>query len=126
MFKRFGHGLLIVALLCATGGQLAMLQSVAWATMLATNARTECLADAITKTFDGRHPCPLCLQIAKQRQSEKKSDAQTESKKLEYSLESAVFVFCPPNHFFLPAERSSSAPLLTESPPTPPPREIPA
>jgi hypothetical protein len=126
VFKRFGHGLLILALLCATGGQWAMLQSVAWATMLASNARTECLSDAVAKTFDGRHPCPLCLQIAKQRQSEKKSDAQLELKRLEYSLESAGFVICPPNHFFLTGERGSSAPLLTESPPTPPPREIPA
>jgi hypothetical protein len=126
VFKRFGHGLLILSLLCATGGHWAMLQSVAWATMLANNARTECLSDAISQTFDGRHPCPICLQIAKQRQSEKKSDAQLESKRLEYSLESAAFVICPPNHFFLAGERSSSAPLLTESPPTPPPRELPA
>jgi hypothetical protein len=126
VFRRFGHGLLIVALMCATGGQWAMLQSVAWATMLASNARTECLSDAVSKTFDGRHPCPLCLQIAKQRQSEKKSDAQLELKRLEYSLKSAAFVISPPNHFFLTGERSSSAPLLTESPPTPPPREIPA
>ena len=126
VFRRFAHGLLIVSLLCATGGHLAMLQSVAWATMLANNSRTECLSDAITKTFDGRHPCPLCLQIAKQRQSEKKSDAQLELKRLEYSLDSAVFIICPPNHFFLTGERSSSAPLLTESPPTPPPREFPA
>ena len=126
VFRRFGHGLLILSLLCATGGHWAMLQSVAWATMLANNARTECLADAIAKTFDGRHPCPICRQIAQSRQSEKKSDAQLELKRLEYSLESAVFVICPPNHFFLTGERSSSAPLLTESPPTPPPREFPA
>jgi hypothetical protein len=99
-----------------------MLQSVAWATMLASNARTQCLSDAITKTFDGRHPCPLCRQIAQSRQSEKKSDAQLELKRLEYSLDSTVFVICPPDHFFLAGECSSSAPLLTESPPAPPPR----
>lgn len=126
VFRRFGHGLLIVALLCATGGHLAMLQSVAWATMLANSARTESLSDAITRTFDGRHPCPICRQIAQSRQSEKKSDVQPESKRLEYSLACAVFVISPPNHFFLTGERLSSTRLLTESPPTPPPREIPA
>ncbi len=126
VFKRFGHGLLILSLLCATGGHWAMLQSVAWATMLANNARTQCLSDAITTTFDGRHPCPICRQIAQSRQSEKKSDAQLELKRLEYSLDSAVFVICPPGHFFLTGERSSSAPLLTEAPPTPPPRAFPA
>jgi hypothetical protein len=126
VFRRIGHGLLIVALLSATGGHWALLQTVAWATMLANNARTECLADAITKTFDGRHPCPMCRQIAESRQSEKKSDMQIETRKLEYPREVAVFIFTPPNHFFLLGERISSAPLLTEAPPTPPPREYPA
>jgi hypothetical protein len=118
--------MLIVALLGATGGHWALLQSVAWATMLANNARTECLADAVSNTFDGRHPCPLCRQIAQERQSEKKSDLQLESRKLEYPSESVAFIFSPPNHFFLLGERGSSALLLTEAPPTPPPREYPA
>jgi hypothetical protein len=126
VFRRLGHGLLIVALLCATGGQWALLQSVAWAAMLANNARTECLADAITQTFDGRHPCPLCRRIQQSRQSEKKSDLQTETKKLEYPRETVVFVFTAPGHFFLLGDRGSPALLLPEAPPTPPPREYPA
>jgi hypothetical protein len=122
VFRRVGHGLLILALLCATGGHLAMLQSVAWATMLAHNATTENLSAAISNTFDGHHPCPICRQLALNRQNEKKSDLQVELKRLEYPLESAAFVLSPPTHFFLLAEPVSSAPLLTESPPTPPPR----
>jgi hypothetical protein len=124
VFRRFGHGLLILALLCATGGHFAMLQSVAWAAMLASNARTENLSVAIANTFDGRHLCPICRQIAASRQSEKKSDAPPEMKRLEYSFESAAFAISPPNHFFLLGESISSGRLLTESPPTPPPREI--
>lgn len=126
MFRRLGHGLLIVALLSAVGGQWAIMQSVAWATMLASNARTECLSTAIAKTFDGHHPCPICLQIAKSRQSEKKSEAQPSLRRLEFSLERSVFVVSPPAHFFLVNEASSTALLLLEAPPTPPPRELPA
>lgn len=103
-----------------------MLKSVAWATMLAKNARTEPLSEAISQTFDGHHPCPLCRQIAENRQREKKSDAQPELKRLEYSLDRIAFVICPPNHFYLQSESLSSAPLLTEQPPTPPPRAFPA
>jgi hypothetical protein len=124
VFKRAGHGLLIVALLCATGGHLAMLQSVAWATMLAHNASTENLSTAISNTFDGRHPCPICRQLALNRQSERKSDLQVELQRLEFPLESAALVLTPPTHFFLLGEPITSAPLLTESPPTPPPRDF--
>ncbi len=99
-----------------------MLQSVAWATMLAHNARAENLSTAISNTFDGRHPCPICRQLALNRESQKKTDVQVELKRLEFPLESAAFVLTPPAHFFLPGEPVSSAPLLTESPPTPPPR----
>src|SRR5258708_36952071 len=83
VFNRLGHVLLIVALLCATGSHWVMLQSVAWATMLAENARTDSFQTALAKTFDGRHPCALCRQIAQGRQPEKKSDPQLDIKKLE-------------------------------------------
>jgi hypothetical protein len=126
VFKRAGHGLLIVALLCATGGHWAVWQSVAWAAMLANNARAQSLSMAIEQTFDGKHPCPICRQIAKARQSEKKSDAQPELKKLEFLLERITFVISAPAHYFLLDEPLQSAPLLNHTPPTPPPRELPA
>jgi Tfp pilus assembly protein PilV len=124
MLKRLGHVLLMVALLGATGAHWAVLQSVAWATMLANHARAECLADAFAQTFDGKHPCPLCQQIARSRQAQKKSDWQTGSKQLEFASEPLAFFFCAPADFFLLDERSSSAPLLNQSPPKPPPRAV--
>lgn len=124
--RRVSHGLLIIALLCATGGHWAIWQSVAWATMLASNAQTKSLSVAIEQTFDGRHPCPICRQIAKARQSEKKSEAQPEMKKLEFSLERIAFVINAPVHFFTIDEPNLSAPLLNHAPPTPPPRGLPA
>lgn len=74
--SRAGHLLLIIALLSATSTHWVMLQSVAWAAMLADNARTNSLPAAIGKTFDGKHPYALCKQIAKGRRSERKSDQQ--------------------------------------------------
>ena len=74
MVARFSKFLLVVALVTTTGLHWAMLQSVAWTTMLADNLRTQSLAEAVTHTFDGRHPCCLCNAIAAGRKSEKKKE----------------------------------------------------
>jgi hypothetical protein len=126
VFKRAGHLLLILALLSATGAQWALLQSVAWATMLASNSQKECLSDAVSQTFDGRHPCPICLRIAKARQAEQKSDVQTAPKNLEFSHEVAAFFVSAPDQFHVLGLRDASAAVVMHTPPTPPPRETPA
>jgi hypothetical protein len=122
VFYRAGHLLLIIALLGATGAHWAALQSVAWVTMLADNARVAPLTEALEKTFDGKHPCPLCNKIAQGRQSEKKSDFQTELKKLDFFNQQAAFVFHAPTHFILLGHSGGLAPSLNRTPPVPPPR----
>jgi hypothetical protein len=126
VFSRFGHLLLIVALLGATGAHWVVLQSVAWATMFADNARTESLQEAVQKTFDGRHPCALCKQIAKGRQSEQKPDQQqTELKRLEFLHGTVALVIQSPKHFRWLPEPRVSAILRVQTPPVPPPRILP-
>ena len=46
-----------LALFMIAGGHWAMLQSVAWAGMVKDFSRTGTIAEAVTKTFDGKHPC---------------------------------------------------------------------
>ena len=122
MFTRLGNLLLIVALLGATGTHWMMLQSVAWATMLAENARTESLPAAIGKTFDGKHPCALCKQITKGRQDEKRTDARLELKKLEFLHQPIFFALTPSAEFSLAVPNLGCPSLLTWQPPVPPPR----
>jgi hypothetical protein len=126
MFSRAGHLLLILALLGATGTHWMMLQSVAWATMLADNAQTNSFAEALEKTFDGRHPCALCKQIAKGRQSERKSDQHNDLKKLEFFSKKIVLVITPPRHFILRDDGEAFVPQVAHAPPTPPPEAGPA
>jgi hypothetical protein len=122
VLNRFGHLLLIFALLSATGAHWAALQSVAWASMLADNARVSSLPEAIEKTFDGKHPCALCKSIAHGRQNEKKSDVQNEAKRLEF-LNDAVAIFTSPStHFYLACETTTRLSSLNRTPPVPPPR----
>lgn len=115
---------MIIAVLAATGTHWLVFQSVAWTTMFAENLHTTSLEHAVALTFDGKHPCCLCKEIAKGKQSEKKSDLQVESKKLEYSYTNFEFVFCPPSEFYEVRAVNETAKLLTHTPPVPPPKEL--
>lgn len=115
---------MMVAILTATGTHWLAFQSFAWTTMLAENLQTSSLSSALQRTFDGRHPCCLCKEIAKDKQSEKKSDAQIEVKKLDYSHNYFEFVFCAPLQFYRAAKVNYSAKSLTRLPALPPPKEL--
>jgi len=62
-----------MAVFLSVGGHWAMLQSIAWTRMLADFSRTESFTCAVKKTFDGHHPCPMCLKIREGRAQEKKA-----------------------------------------------------
>lgn len=122
MFRGLGHVLLIAALLAATGTHWAVLQSVAWTTMLAGNLRTDSFAEAVHKTFDGQHPCCLCKRISDGKKSEKKAEFPVSLKKFEFDSRRTTFVFCRPQAFTLLAGECFSMRELAHQPPTPPPR----
>lgn len=122
MFVRLGNIFLIGALLAATGAHWAVLQSVAWTAMIADNLRTHSMGEAVTCTFDGKHPCCLCKAIAAGKKSEKKNEFTLQLKKLEFPPSPASLVLVAPSQFrFLPAA-NTFAESLAFQPPTPPPR----
>lgn len=55
--------IIALALLTAMHLHLPLLQIVAWSGMLVTYSQEAPLGEAIRQTFDGEHPCPLCLAI---------------------------------------------------------------
>ncbi|MGP8217924.1 MAG: hypothetical protein ACLQPI_00570, partial [Limisphaerales bacterium] len=95
---------------------------VAWTTMLADNLRTGSFAEAVTHTFDGKHPCCLCKAIAAGKKSEKKSEFTLQLKKLEFPPSPGNFVFVAPSQFRLLPQADTFADALTQAPPTRPPR----
>lgn len=110
------------------GGHWLVLQSVAWTRMLAEFSKQDSLPAAICKTFDGQHPCPMCLKIRAGRQQEEQQSKEAPLTKIEklpdltLSERQAVLSF-------VPAEALGVAPAVPglhadfiESPPTPPPR----
>ena len=124
MFVRFGHVLMIVALLAATGTHWAALQSVAWTTMFAESLQSASLSQAFVKTFDGKHPCPLCRAVAAGKAAEQKSDFTLELKKLEYPPAPERFVLVSPAQFQLLPQINFFAEALTQKPPVPVPRSL--
>lgn len=73
---------LIAALLLGAGTHLFFLQAYAWAAMTVSNMRAAPAAEAVGKTFDGRHPCALCLKVRKASGSQQKREAQRPGAKL--------------------------------------------
>ena len=124
MLARFGKIFLVLALVAMLGAHWAALQTVAWTTMLADNLHSGSFCSAVTKTFDGRHPCPLCKAIAAGKQSEKKSEFSFRSQKLEFPPLKENFALIAPSQFQLLPLKNFSAKTSAQKPLLQPPRGI--
>ena len=122
MIARFGKFLVVVALITTIGLHWAVLQSVAWTTMLANNLRTQSLTEAVTHTFDGKHPCCLCKAIAATKKSGKKTEFTLQIPKIEFPPSPENPVLAAPSRLQRLPLTDSSAESLAVRPPTPPPR----
>lgn len=55
---------IILGMMCLSLGlHWAVIQGIAWTTMLVSYSQSDGLIQAVTKTFDGQHPCPLCEAV---------------------------------------------------------------
>src|SRR2546421_527633 len=83
--------------------------------------QTTPLKNGVLKSFDGKHPCPICKFVAKEKKSEQNHETQKLLTKLDFILARTRVTIYPP----LPARRQFSPALFAESrnetPPTPPP-----
>ena len=125
MFARFGKIFVMVALIMSIGAHWALLQSVAWTTMLADNLRTHPLAESVARTFDGKYPCPICQAIAAAKKSEKKNEFTLQTQKFEFPQPKENLDLIAPSQFrLLPAANNVFAESPAYKPATPPPRGI--
>lgn len=78
---------LMIAIVAVSGGvHLGVLQTFAWAKMVAENSREQGVAEAIDQTFSGEHPCALCHLVDRAaKDAEKKAPKEAPPTK--------VFVF---------------------------------
>jgi hypothetical protein len=124
VFRLAGRIVTIIALCCAIGLHWMALQSVAWTTMLIENSKHAPLRVAIAQTFDGAHPCSLCHGVSAGKSSERKSDLQSPTQKIDIICLSTATRLSRPSVPFEYASTSCPAFEIGHSPPTPPPREL--
>jgi hypothetical protein len=113
----------MIAGLQLLGGQWAILQTAAWVGMVVDYSKSEGVEAGITKTFDGKHPCQLCLSIAKNKEKEGKQTANVSPAKLYLVYQAPQWALTPPT---VSEDLELSLYLLngtTLKPPVPPPRQ---
>jgi hypothetical protein len=113
-----------IALSMTMGGHWFLLQTVAWTGMLITYSRDANIVEAVSKTFDGAHPCPLCKTIKQGRDDERKKSPSVSLTKMDLK-----YLKPQGSPLAAPAFRPHSWPLLEQmalaiahEPPVPPPR----
>ncbi|MFM2295875.1 MAG: hypothetical protein RLZZ350_2288 [Verrucomicrobiota bacterium] len=120
----FAKFLLVCALMISIGGHWLVLQSVAWTTMLAANlANHASVRAAVSETFDGEHPCPLCKVVRAGKQAEQKSELPSPTlKQVEFVHDAPRFVFVSPSQFTRVISSVEFLVSFSFAPPVPPPR----
>ena len=128
MFRFVGTGASLLALFFMLGGHWFALQSVAWARMVARFSRTDSFREAVGKTFDGRHPCKMCLGIREGRNQEQREERRLPLVKME-KLPEFYCDFRGPQAPLPPGDERPAAGFVPalhadfeETPPVPPPR----
>ena len=62
--SRLSQTLVVAALVVSIGLHWAVLQSAAWVGMaVAYTVEKGSLSEGLSDTFDGDHPCPLCMVV---------------------------------------------------------------
>ena len=103
-------------------GHWAVLQATAWVGMLVKYSESEGVELGISKTFDGKHPCDLCLSIAKNKQTEKKQSTQLDASKIYLVGHAQRWTLEPPRYSWRLRTTIASLAGCDRSPPAPPPR----
>ena len=90
--------------------------------MIVSYAKQQSVCIAIVQTFDGAHPCSLCHAVSKGKTSEKKSDLQSLTPKIDLICGARTIRVLP---LFAPFDYgtwSFSSSEIGHTPPVPPPR----
>lgn len=115
---------MVVAVLCISLGlQWALLQGIAWTGMLISFSRDGSLIEAVAKTFDGEHPCPLCKVVEEGQKQDPNKSANTPMKKLEAVLAQVTTIVAPAPAVMTFPDWEKSAERLAMTPPWTPPRQ---
>lgn len=126
---QFARLLLVATLMVSIGGQWMVLQGVAWMGMAVSYSLAEgSVADGLSKTFDGEHPCPLCKAVKKATDDDGDSSVPGQSGKGKKKVElfsAATRILFAPDPMRLEKECGNvEGEALLMAPEAPPPKEL--
>ena len=126
--KLAGKCILVAALMISIGAPWALLQSAAWLGMAVTySVRADSVFVGVSETFDGKHPCPLCVAVSEGREPAKEKnpgspETNDVKKHLTLCVRSVAVVPPPPVLVSRAAYESRFHAPWCMVPPLPPPR----
>lgn len=114
----------VILLVLTLGLHWALLQTVAWTGMIVSYSRNGSLTEAVSKTFDGQHPCCLCkaIQSGRKAEQEQAPEKLTPDAKIKGVLPPETAFLYAPACVELPAPHPVVYQSFRPEPPTPPPR----
>ena len=97
VLHRIAKLLVVLALMVSIGAHWALLQTVAWTGMIISYSQDATLAEAISMTFDGEHPCKMCKVVKEGRKAEQEKPAtsKTETKFDLFFPSQSLTVYAP-------------------------------
>ena len=97
VLHRIAKLLVVLALMVSIGAHWALLQTVAWTGMIISYSQDATLAEAISMTFDGEHPCKMCKVVKEGRKAEQEKPAtsKTETKFDQFFPSQSLTVYAP-------------------------------
>jgi len=114
----------VFLLVLTLGLHWALLQTVAWTGMIISYSQDNTLREAVTMTFDGEHPCPMCKAIQQGRTAEKQQEKISPVNKLLVAViwQAPFFCFNSEREWISDSDQSSDP--RTEAPPKPRPKSV--
>jgi len=124
--SRFAKSIAVLAALHLLGGHWVALQSVAWVTMVLDNSQEVSLGEALEKTFDGKHPCPLCKAVAagQEDEQERQDTLADPNAKLLAMLVGETTAPSPISADFAYLSFEAALRSVSDSSPSPPPKAV--
>lgn len=92
MIQRLARVIVLLVAVQLLGGHWIALQSAAWVGMVISYSQEDSLVDALEKTFDGKHPCELCMAVKKGHSEEQNQQVAKVLAKLDAVLVPALEV----------------------------------
>ena len=124
VLPRLSRFVLVLALIFSIGLHWTLLQPVAWLGMVVNFSQGSTLSEALSKTFDGQHPCKLCKLVSEGKKAERKQNVLKVETKLVFFMVAENATLYPPTAPALSFALPGPIPLLNFSPPTPPPKQL--